>query len=234
MHLYSRSLDLYGDCQCLNALRFRIEEMGHSCVIDTQGLCDEIDTEGYDLVYISHGKCHNTAIVSKHFYKYKDKIISQINNGQCFFVTGSARMLFGNGFTTLDGEVHKGIGLFDYTAYEIDSVFTSDMLLRPVFAPEKYAYGFINRTEHITYPQGKNPSPLFFVDKGCSDDKTAAGNEGTLYKNFMATWCMGPALIRNPVLMRQLLARMLCDDYAEGDYSLEQTALDITVADLTK
>ena len=234
LHLYNRSLDLYGDSRCLSALRYRIEEMGHTCTIDTLGLRDEIDTTGYDLVYMSHGKCKNTAIVSEHFIKFKDHIISQIKNGQCFFVTGSARMLFGSSFSTLDGKKHEGLGLFDYTSHEIDSVFTSDMLMRPVFESEAYDYGFINRTEHIVHQNSINPSPLFLVDNGCSDNQESAGNEGTLYKNFMATWCMGPTLIRNPCLMKELLKRMLGDDYVEGDYSLEQTALDITVADLKK
>lgn len=229
LHLYSDALDLYGDYKNLSAVAMRVKEMGHDCVIDHLEYGDRINTNGYNLVYIGHGKPRNLRAVSEHFVNYKNHIIEQIEKGQLFFVTGSARLLFGTGFETVDGEQKPGIGLFNYYGIEIDSVFVSDMLLHPTYDPNTTLYGFTNRNAHI-YFEGVNPSPLFNVSYGPTDNAALTGVEGTLYKNFFGTWSMGPLLARNPAMMREILRRMMGEEYRECDYSLEQKAIEITLA----
>lgn len=222
LHLYSDSLDLYGDAKNLTALVSRIKETGNTAEISYLENFEELDFSGYDLVYIGHGKAKNLAAVSKHFVSFKDKIISAIENGQVWFCTGNSRELFGKSFTTVSGETLESIGLFDYEGVETNKVFVSDMLASPVFSDTDYCYGFANRTAYL---KGENKYPLFKVINGFSDGDTPTGDEGTLYKNFFATWSMGPALIRNPILMKEILKRILGSDYRDCAFSLEEKAL---------
>ena len=231
LHLYSNALDLYGDYKNLTVLQRRIAETGNTSDITEINLDEVIDPTGCDFVYIGHGKARNLAAVAPHFVQYGDTIRTAIEGGQVWFVTGNARELFGQRFTTPTGETLPGIGLFDYTGVETDKVFVSDMLARPAYDENARVYGFINRTAYLV---GENRYPLFTVLSGCGDGETPDGKEGTLYRNFFATWAMGPMLARNPSMLRELLHRLLGEDYRECDMRLEEKALALVTAEFDK
>ncbi len=226
LHLYKEAMDLYGDYKNIDVLVKRIQETGNDAVVTEKGMEDSLSFEGFDLVYLGHGKARNLAAVSKHFVPYEKEVKAAVEGGTVFFVTGNARELFGRSFTTAEGETLPGVGLFDYTAVEQNAVFVSDMLAHPTYNESETVYGFANRTAYLA---GENKYPLFKVEKGFGDGESPDGLEGTLYRNFFGTWAMGPALVRNPSLMRELLRRLLGEDYRECDYSLEQKALDLVI-----
>ena len=226
LHIYSQTMDLYGDYSNITAIDKYIKEMGYNCSITCVELGEEINTTDYDFVYMGHGKAKNLNAVAPHFVKYKDHILSQIENEQIFFVTGNARLLFGKEFQTFDNKRACGIGLFDYTAIETGDVFTSDVISRPVFDESIVVYGFINRTSHMV---GENKYPLFKVISGSCDGEIKTSLEGNLYKNYIGTWQMGPLLLRNPALLKDILKRILKEDYKEVDTTLEEKALALTL-----
>lgn len=228
LHLYAQALDLYGDYKNLIVLCNRIRETGNNAVVTTAELGDPIQPDNYDMVYIGHGKARNLAAIAPHFTQYTEAIIAAIESGQLWLVTGSARELFGKHFTTVDGRTIPGIGLFDYVGIETNKVFVSDMIGHPVYDNTATVYGFANRTAYL---EGDNTAPLFEVITGFGDGAQPDGKEGTLYNNFFATWSMGPVLIRNPSLMKELLTRLLGEEANACDFSLEQRALDLVVAE---
>lgn len=231
LHLYSNALDLYGDYKNLTVLCQRIAETGNTAEVTEVNLGEVIDPTGYDFVYIGHGKARNLAAVAPHFVRYGEAVRSAIEGGQVWLVTGNARELFGKSFTTPAGETMPGLGLFDYTGVETNKVFVSDVLAQPAYDPSARVYGFVNRTAYL---EGENRYPLFTVLSGCGDGDTPDGKEGTLYRNFFGTWCMGPILARNPSLMRELLHRLLGEDCRECDMTMEEKALALVVAEFEK
>ena len=233
LHLYSKTLDLVGDFKNLDALCMRIRECGCDYAVSRVEFGEEISLEGIDFVYVGHGKCRNLSAVSEHIIQYREEFARAVEAGTVFLVTGSARLLFGQSFETQDGETHEALGLFDYTGKEFDGLTVRDELLHPVFLPEETVFGCVNRSENL-YFKGENPTPLFTVERGYSDNERTGGTEGTLYRNFFGTWSLGPVLVRNPCLMREVLRRLLGEDYRDGDYSLEQEALDRVLREIRK
>lgn len=231
LHLYSQSLDLYGDYKNLTVLCQRIRETGNEVTVDTAELFEEICFDGYDMVYMGHGKAKHLCAAADHFVPYGEAVKQAIENGQVWLVTGNARALLGKSLMTPDGAVKPGIGLFDYTMTETSKVFVSDMIAHPAYDESATVYGFANRT---AYFEGENKHPLFHVITGFGDGETPDGKEGTLYRNYFATWSMGPVLARNPSLMREILKRLLKEDYAECDFSLEEQALELVLAEFKK
>ena len=231
LHLYSKALDLYGDYKNISVLCDRIRETGNEVTVTAVELFEDISFDGYDMVYIGHGKIKNLSAVAEHFAAFGDAAKAAIEGGQLWFVTGNARELFGKSFTDHKGETVAGIGLFDYTGVETGKVFVSDMMAHPTFDPAQSVYGFANRTAFL---EGENEYPLFEVVTGFCDGQAQTGKEGTLYKNFFATWSMGPALVRNPALMCEILKRLLGEDYKECDYTLEEKALELVLAEFQK
>lgn len=222
LHLYSMTLNLYGDYKNIDALCQRIRETGNEVRVDTAEYGEPIDTAGYDMVYIGHGTNRAMEGVADHFLQYGSSIKEQIEAGQIFLVTGNAQELFGERFNTPSGAIKRGIGLFDYTAEDDSKVYVSDMVGRPVFDSETQVYGFLNCTAELV---GENQYPLFRVEYGAGNSRKPGGTEGTLYKNFFGTWCMGPLLCRNPGMMREFLKRLLKEDYRACDFKLETAAL---------
>ena len=230
LHLYSDTLDLYGDYFNVTCIRNRILEMGGSCRMLTANLEDEdIPLEQADLVYMGHGKSRNLAAVAPHFFRFGQRVLEAIEGGKVFFVTGNSRLLFGQSFEGPEEDQHLlGIGLFDYIGRETNKVFTSDVFGRCAFDENIRTYGFINRTQHII---GENTCPLFRVEQGACDGTEQSGVEGSHYKNFFATWQMGPILERNPALLRYLLTTLLGDEMGDYDDTFARKALERTLSE---
>ena len=231
LNLYGEALDLNGDGKNVTAFEKRIAEMGYEYETVSLGVDEEIDFSGYDVVFMTHGKPHNVSALSEHFAKYKENIMENIENGKVFVVTGSSNMLLGKSFSMLDGKTYEGIGLFDCTAEEFDSLYVSDAVLVPEFAPEEKMFGAYYRCESVKYDT-PNKNPLFTVVKADAGKGSVGEKEGVRYKNVFATWCLGPVLVRNPLMMKEVLHCVLGEDYRETDFSLEEKAVKMIIEEL--
>ena len=233
LNLYGEALGLNGDEKNITAFEQRLDEMGYDHETVTAEVGDEINFDGFDIVFMTHGKPHIVSALSEHFVKYKEHIKEQIEKGKPFVVTGSANMLLGKSFKMLDGKTYEGIGFLDCTCEEFDGLYVSDALLVPEFAPEEKVFGVYYRCESVKY-NTPNENRHFKVEKADQGDGSVGTSEGTYYKNLFATWCLGPVFVRNPLMMRRLLKTVLGDDYKETDFSLEEKAQEKLIADLAK
>ena len=234
LDLYGQALGLNGEEKNITAFGKRLEEMGYEYEISEQGVGDEINTEGFDIVFMTHGKPCNIAAVSEHFAKYKEHVLSQIEAGQPFVVTGSAAMLMGKGFRLLDGKEYPGLGLMDCRSEEFDGLFVGGAVLAPDFAPEEKVYGVYYRFADVIF-DSPNEKPLFkAVYSYGMGGKPVEKEEGLHYKNLFASWSLGPMLARNPVMMREVLKPVLREDYKETDFSLEEKAVGMIISELMK
>jgi CobQ-like glutamine amidotransferase family enzyme len=102
LHLYAEAMDLYGDVKNLEVLCQRIRESGNAVEVTTCDIWDKMCLDGFDMVYMGHGKARNLAAMEPHFMKYADAVKAKIEEGQLWFVTGNARELFGKDFTTVE------------------------------------------------------------------------------------------------------------------------------------
>lgn len=235
LNLYSKALDLYGDHANIKELSMQIENMGAKCeIIKIEHYETTPLPEDFDMVYIGHGKAANLVAVAPHFLQHGAAISAAIEKGKVFLVTGNARLLFGKSFESPAKGIVEGIGFFNYSAEETGEVFVCDLLGSPQFAPSDVCYGFINRTCHLKGPGEqpyKNEHPLFTLKKGFGDTATATDFEGTLYKNFFGTFCMGPLLLRNPVILKELLKRIMGELYVKPEINVADKALSYTLAE---
>ena len=94
-HLYYDILNLYGEHGNVNALKRQLETQGIEPVIHFLSVDDEIDVSKFDLIYIGAGTEENEKFVLTHLLKYKDDILSAIEKGTFFLITGSALISLG-------------------------------------------------------------------------------------------------------------------------------------------
>ncbi|MDD3192835.1 MAG: hypothetical protein PHE47_03145 [Oscillospiraceae bacterium] len=228
--LYDDLLDLYGDWGNLLAVTKGLDAMEIEWNLDHKSLGDRPDFSAYQMVYIGPGKARNLEEAAKDLMGQKEAVLTALEGDAVFLVTGNSRLLFGKSFTVPSGEIIPGIGLFDYTGQETGNVFISDVLAYPVFAPETASYGFINRTAHI---HGNDRDPLFTVAKGAGDSEAEGeSHEGNLYRNFFGTWQLGPLLVKNPEILKELLRRLVGEAYHDWNTTAEELALKLTLNEM--
>ena len=226
--LYQDIMDLYGDRGNILALKYQLETLKVGCSIINKGLEDDLDLEGYDLIYVGPGKDKNAVKAAQHIAKYKDKISAAIENGTAFLVTGNAQILFGKEIEDIDGTVYPAAQIFGYTAKLTGEVFLNDYTARPVFNEQALSYGLINRTSYLL---NNNDTPLFKVE---FSQKDIGNTEGILYKNFFGTWALGPVLAKNPHILLEILNRILDVKIIGIDDGLQNIALQRTLGELEK
>ncbi len=227
LYLYSETMDLYGDSFNIIMIKSKLLEMGIEANISKYEIGEELEADKYDMFYIGHGKGRNLEFIAKDFLRHKEKVIKAIEDEKVFLVTGNARLLFGKDFEGVSGKMVQANGFFDYTGSETNNVFTSDTVAK-LHGTENLCYGYINRTAHIV---GENKYPLFDVVLGVGDTKEKGGFEGNHYKNYFATWFVGPALIKNPQLLKIILKPLAKELYKDLNMTEEQKALDATLSE---
>ena len=222
--LYQDVLDLYGDRGNILALKYQLETLKVDCLITNKGLEDELDFEGYNLVYVGPGKDKNAVKAAEHLSK--DKVSTAIENGTTFLVTGNAQILFGKEIEDADGTVYPAAEIFGYSAKLTGEVFLNDYTARPAFNEQALSYGLINRTSYLV---NVTEDPLFKVEFSQKDIGTT---EGILYKNFFGTWALGPILAKNPHILLEILNRILDVKIIGIDDGLQNIALQRTLGEL--
>lgn len=183
--LYYDLMNLYGDTGNIKVLKYHLEELGIKCEIDYKSIDDKLDFSKYDLTLIGAGTEENRFICLKHLLKYKKDITSSIENNKFFLITGNAISMFGK---TLYNE--KALNIFDFVVEESKERISQEVILEnDICAP---IYGFFNHQDIL-----KNTKNNLFKD------------EGIHYKNFYATFTLGPILSRNPEFLEYFLKELI-------------------------
>lgn len=225
--LYGDIMDLYGDRGNILALKYQLDTLKVEYSITEKSLTDQLEFDGFDLVYIGPGKDKNAVRAASHLLQYKDEVIKAIEDGKAFLVTGNAQILFGKEIVDTDSIVYPAVGAFDYSARLTGEVFLNDFTAKPVFNEQTEIYGLINRTSYL---ENANDIPTLF--KVNFSQKDIGATEGILYKNFFGTWSLGPILAKNPQVLLEILNRILDVKIIGIDDGLQNIALQLTLGEL--
>lgn len=211
-HLYYDLMNLYGENGNVRALVKHLNDMGANTEIHFLTINDKLNFNDYDIFYIGMGSEDSQKIVIKDILKYKNDIKKAIENDKYFLITGNAYEIFGKYIIDFNKEKIETLNIFDYytEVSDIKNV-SSQSNFRIVgecsgytkFIKEK-VIGFQNRKGFIF----NNNSPLFKISYG-TGNKIKDEYEGFHYKNFYATYFIGPLLIRNPFLTNYLCENII-------------------------
>lgn len=158
-----------------------------------------------DLVYMGACSERSQEKIIEKLLPYKKEIKEKIENGLAFLCTSNSFEVFGSYIETDEGKKLPALGTFDMYAKrnllqrhnsDFDGVFDGIRIIgsKSQFSmcyPKSEEYSFIKGTKGI----GLNPETK---------------NEGIHYKNFFATYLLGPLLINNPDFTKYLLKLIGC------------------------
>ena len=157
-----------------------------------------------DMIFISSMPDSKIIPTVEKLKKYKEKIKEMIENNVFFLITGNALEIFSTHITEKD-KSYDGLGLFSYSIEKN--------------MEKKYVSWYLGKYEDIEIIGHKNQFSIcknienHFIDtiNGYSSDLENP-NEGIHYKNFYATYLLGPFLIMNPLFTKRLLKELKIDD----------------------
>ena len=158
-----------------------------------------------DMVYMSNMRDLKMYDILDKLKQYKDKIKEMIEDGVIFLLTGNALEMFGK-YIEEDGKKTEALNIFDYY---IEKDFTV-----------KYASWVKGKFKNIEIIGHRNQfskcfdikNPFIKVSNGTGSD-IDSNIEGIHYKNFYATYLLGPFLIMNPLFAKHILNELGIKDF---------------------
>lgn len=204
-YLFPEVSNLYGDPFNVKYLEKCILENGKECKV----VKDELNKEPFfvkdtpSFVYLGPMTEHSQELVIDRLMQYKERIEELINQGVLFFVTGNAIEIFEERIECEDGKVIEGLSLYPYVAKRkmfarYNSLFLGDFEGIKIVGNKSqftHSYGDTNKYPFIKVIRGDGLAP-------------GEGFEGFMDKNFMATYLLGPLLPLNPLLTKNILAKL--------------------------
>lgn len=157
--------------------------------------------EGFDLVYLGTMSESSQLLVMEKLRPFREEIKTSIEKGQRILVTGNALEIFGKQIADDTGEITECLSIFDFhTERKMMQRFNSLYL-------GKYRnidiVGYKSQFTHSFY-DSEDLQPLFITERGPGFNP-AVKEEGIRYKNFMATYVIGPVFVLNPPFMKALV-----------------------------
>ena len=201
-YLYYNLLNLYGENGNIKILKKTLESQGINVMIRFIDLNDNLEFDKYDLVYMGSGEYHNMGILLKNLKKYKKEIRNYIEKKNFFLVTGNTLDIFGKSIINGKKET-KALNIFEYYSKIEDINFNDKSLFKSNLIDEEII-GFQKRNSLLF----NNNHHLFDVIDGI-DENLGDSKEGIHYKNFYATYLIGPFLIRNPFFLIFLIKKLI-------------------------
>lgn len=211
-HLYYDVLNLYGENGNVRALKKAFEDQDVKVEIHFLTINDKIKFNDYDIIYMGMGTEDSQKLVINDIIKYKKDIKKAIENNKYFFITGNSYEIFGKYIIDFNKEKIKTLDIFDYYTKVCDiKDISKQSNFRIVgecsgnveFIKEKII-GFQNRAGFIY----DNNHPLIKIKHG-TGNKPKDNYEGYNYKNFYATYFIGPLFIRNPYLTDYFVKKII-------------------------
>lgn len=189
--LYSEVANLYGDLFNIKYLEKTLPDatIYYSSLNDIPHFVDE----DIDLIYMGPMMERYQEKVIEKLKPYTDRIKQLIEEDKLFLITGNALEIFGSKIDDIEA-----LGIFetfakrDFTHHHNSCFIGEYENIKIVGFKSQFSYSYNNRNPFIKVINGF----------GFNDDNTI---EGIKYRNFFATYLIGPILIYNPYFTKYLL-----------------------------
>lgn len=232
-HLFYDLLNLYGESGNILALKQALEKQGIEVELKNLSIDNEDwNLQDVDFIYIGAGTENNQKIALDYLKDYKSEILELIEKNKMFLVTGNSIELFGKNIVNGNDQL-ECLSIFEYFTKRYEERLVSECIFR-FEQIESKILGFENH-------QGKtmeSEHPMFVVEKGFGNEDNAE-TEGYMYKNFYATYLLGPILARNPALLEHFSKTLILMkdkefEFKEFDLEIEKIAHKIFLSNRQK
>lgn len=221
VHLYPKEMNIYGDTGNVLVLKRRAEWRGINIQVKGVGVGEAIPGET-DILVGGGGQDAGQGAIQADLQSKAVAIHRLVNNSVPMLMVCGMYQLFGRSFTTVDGDIIRGIGVLP-----LETVGGKERLI----GNTHYMMPF---GEVIGYENHSGQTKLDHETDALGSALLGAGNngidrfEGCRIKNVFGTYSHGPVLAKNPVFADEILRLALKRKYG----SAELRQLDDTIENL--
>jgi CobQ-like glutamine amidotransferase family enzyme len=244
-HLYSESLNIYGDLGNILALKYRGEkrEIGIE-IVHTEIGGKMIEA---DIYFIGGGQDLDQIKVYEDLLKHKDFIKKEVEKGKVFLLICGGYQLFGKFFVDGNGNMIEGLGILDLETKALDANVASRCIGNIVVElNEEFVKAWeidTNFSKHIVGFENHGGQTSPFAEASGDSSIHEIGNvlvgfgnnssdkiEGCFYKNIICSYLHGSFLPKNPHIADAILKKALKNKYKSFEFKdidneMEKSAL---------
>lgn len=227
-HLYPAEMNIYGDLGNIRALVKRLEWRGYKPEVKEVGVGDEFDFTSADIIFAGGGQDRGQVVVAQDLLKRAQNLKKAVEEGVVVLAICGTYQLFGNGFTTSEGQEIPGIGIF-----KAHTVGSGRRMIGNIVVESQWGelVGFENHSgETLLEP---DQQPLGKVLKGFGNNYDS-GFEGAVTNNAFGTYLHGPILPKNPQFADHLILTALIRKHGVTELELLDDSLEKTTAEVAK
>lgn len=204
--LFHNIFNLHGDTGNLLALK-RIGEMGNIKVninyIDFN--TNDFIPDDFDIIYCGPGEISYFEAVKQWLEPKKSSLEEFINNGKILFVTGTSIGLFSNRVFRSDGSSSEGLSLINCSFKEREYVYGGDLYYKTNYNNiEMEIFGSQIRMIDQVIDMIDNIKPFGNIIYGMGTSNEIK-TEGIMMNNSIFTNTLGPVLVLNPWLTKEMI-----------------------------
>ncbi len=223
LHLYYDLMNLYGEYGNIVVLKKHLEDQDIEVSVDKKTLGDEINFEEYDFIYCGSGTEKNQLVALDDLLKRKDSLDKAIKENSMLFFTGNSMELLGK---SIDDK--KALNIVPISTKTTNNRYTGDVIVSNKEIGE--VVGFINKCSIISENDDIKLFDYIFKDSNLPND----GYEGYKVNNIYGTHIIGPILVKNPNLMKDIVTKLIKKDnpnfkYKQIDYPYESDSYNVTL-----
>ena len=226
LHFYPDLMSLYGSYANVSVLARTLERMGSTVTVERVELGADADVAAADFVFMGAGTERSGKAALADFIRYADGVKAAAEGGTAMLFAGTAMELLGKSITDEHGTVFAGIGLAEFVSVQSAKRVVGDVYGHTDLY-EDAVVGFMNKSAAIS----GITAPLLTATEmgpGNDGDRTA---EGFRFRNVLASELTGPLLVKNPPLLRWVIAAIYArrgeelpaipaDPWAEAGYAI--------------
>lgn len=198
VHLYPREMSIYGDLGNTRTLASRLRWHGYTPVVHDHHPGEPWPEEAH-LLLGGGGQDSGQARVQDDLGTHADRLRALAEDGVPMLMICGMYQLFGQAFTTVEGQRLPGLGILDVT-----TTGGSTRMIGPVVLDTAVGQvvGYENHSGSTVLGQGQEPFGQVRVGQG---NNGSDGTEGARTGNVIGSYLHGPILPANPALADHLL-----------------------------
>lgn len=202
LHLYPKSMNLYGDHGNILALRKRLEKRGVEVEIIEHDIDTSTDFSRADIVVGGGGQDAQQDQIQADLLLHKSELVDLAERGTPMLLICGMYQLFGKSFITEDNQTIEGLGILQVETRTGESRLTGNIVIEN----EQFGYivGYENHSGQTHLTDGLSPLGQVILGVGNNSEEK---HEGIIYNNIIATYLHGPILPRNPQIADFLIAK---------------------------
>ena len=168
--------------------------------IDVEG--EDFEPLAYDLIFCPPGELSSFPRVIEKLAPAREALLDFVASGRVLLATGTSVCVFGERTERLDGSAIDGLGLLACTFKERRLVYGDDLYVKTSYCPQ-YDQCFGVQVQMVDVESREEPFAEIIYGYGNNEGKS----EGMVKNNSIFTNMLGPALVLNPWLTKEIVLR---------------------------